>query len=38
MFKMRVHVCVLLIALRRNRILDISTLEEDPGAAQEFAR
>jgi hypothetical protein len=26
------------VALRRSRILDIKTLEEDPGAAQEFAR
>lgn len=25
-------------ALRRNKILDIKTLEEDPGAAMEFAR
>jgi hypothetical protein len=25
-------------ARRRSRILDIKTLEEDPGAAQEFAR
>lgn len=24
--------------MRRNRILDIKTLEEDPGAAMEFAR
>ncbi|KAF5832521.1 hypothetical protein DUNSADRAFT_11559 [Dunaliella salina] len=29
---------IIIPALRRNRILDISTLEEDPGAAQEFAR
>ncbi|KAL6752417.1 hypothetical protein V8C86DRAFT_2755828 [Haematococcus lacustris] len=29
---------IVLPALRRNRILDISTLEEDPGAAMEFAR
>lgn len=26
------------VACRRSRILDIKTLEEDPGAAQEFAR
>ena len=29
---------VVVPALRRSKILDISTLEEDPGAAQEFAR
>jgi len=29
---------IVIPALRRNRILDIKTLEEDPGAAMEFAR
>jgi hypothetical protein len=29
---------VVVYAHRRSRILDIKTLEEDPGAAQEFAR
>jgi ATPase family associated with various cellular activities (AAA) len=29
---------VVIPSLRRSRILDIKTLEEDPGAAQEFAR
>lgn len=29
---------LLLLPSRRSRILDIKTLEEDPGAAQEFAR
>jgi len=29
---------VVIPSLRRSRILDITTLEEDPGAAQEFAR
>lgn len=31
------HICHT-AARRRARILDIKTLEEDPGAAQEFAR
>jgi hypothetical protein len=30
--------CRWVCVCRRSRILDIKTLEEDPGAAQEFAR